>query len=708
MAIYVYVIKPKKMKTEIIKFNTINDIPDSYLLSFCRSNIVEKLSFFIPFAFRILNPSIPFIDNWHIHFISDIIQSEIIRITKRIPKKYDIIINVPPRSLKSIMANVAAPAWGWTVNPYLKWICSSHTKSLSTKHNLDCRRLIESNSYRAMFPEIILSSDENQKTRFSNTMGGYKIATSVDSDSGATGDGADIILIDDPLNPRKAKSANERQNAIDHCTHVLPSRLNDPTIGVIIYIMQRLHEDDPVGYLLKTNPVKYYHVCIPAHYDEEKVKPSKLVKYYLDGLFFPSRFPEFVLRDLEATMTANEYAGQYEQNPSAKEGNIIKKRWFKFIDRVDFDKLLSEQSKLIEKTFTVDTAFTEKKENDASGILGGVLIDDNIYIYTGKKVRLGFPDLLKWLPTYVRNNLYDEFSTVRVEPKANGISLVQQLALITDLNITYTSIPLDSKEIRLNAISRIIEAGRVWVVNSDWTDEFISDIVGFPNRSDKEYVDCLWYIVEYFMLSRFKKRFLFDRMIASTIKMEDYTFYNVISACPLWSKFEYVVIGAYYARNSNDYDVFSVFGTDDKNNMYLINLHREKWENNSNTIRKIIGIYQNFRPNAFCVENDCYEKVYRQITDQGIDFKIKKEKDSNFKHNFNEFLDLMSVWFNEGKLKLPYHPSTHHVIQKIFMEFRSLDSEETKIKELESNKGIARSFWLAFKALGFVSGGLQF
>jgi phage terminase large subunit-like protein len=707
------------MNNTKVKYNSLSNISDGHLLSYCRDNVIKDLRFFVPLAFKMMYPNIPYQHNWHIDYISEIIQNEITRITKREPKVKDIIINVPPRSLKSFIGNVAAPAWSWVVNPYMKWISTSHTRSLSVKHNVDCRRLIENTSYLKMFPEIMLSDDENQKMRFSNIFGGYKITTSVDS--GITGEGADIILVDDPLDPRKAKSDVERQNAIDHITNVLSSRLNDQRIGVMIIIMQRLHENDPVGYLLKRNPDKYTHICIPAHYQKDRVKPLDLGKYYKNGLFFPSRFPEIVLSDIRDKMPINEYEGQYEQDPVAKAGNIIKRDWFHPIKWNDFIRLYNSLPYIVEKTFTCDTAFTDKKENDASCILGGCLINNNLYLFKGKKVRLGFPELIKWIKVFLPANLYDHTSSLRIEPKANGISLVQTLQAEAELNVVSTPTPKDSKEVRLTSISKIIEGGRVFVVepeeplitvptndNENWAEEFISDVCGFPHRTDKEYVDCLYYMIDYYFNDTVKKRFGVQKLFLATINMDKYTFYPVISACPLWDNFEFVVTGVYFAKNVNDFDVFTTFGIDKDSNMFLINFYRQKFQTNTNTIEQLLGIYQNFRPNVVCVEDDYYEKTFKNIRNNGVEIKVKTEKESSFTNSFDDSLDTISIWFEQSKIKLPYYESIQPQIWDIFREFSSLDVAETKIKQLVDNKGITKAFWLSLKACFMVNSGIQF
>lgn len=115
-----------------------------------------------------------------------------------------------------------------------------------------------------------------------------------------------------------------------------------------------------------------------------------------------------------------------------------------------------------------------------------------------------FPDLIRFLPEYVRQNGYTLRSSIRIEPKANGISVIDQIKDVTGLNVTRTPSPNDSKETRLNAASPSVECGRVILVDGAWNEEFIEEVCGFPVKPHDEYVDCLCYAVDYHLTNPFK------------------------------------------------------------------------------------------------------------------------------------------------------------------------------------------------------------
>jgi predicted phage terminase large subunit-like protein len=174
-------------------------------------------------------------------------------------------------------------------------------------------------------------------------------------------------------------------------------------------------------------------------------------------------------------------------------GNIIKKEWFQYIHKNDFERLRRNEPFV----FFADTAYTDKTENDPTGIVATCRIDNNLYITHARKWNLKFPDLIKAITPYVQANGYTQASSIRIEPKANGLSVVDQLKVDTKMNVTKTPTPTDSKETRLNAVSPIVECGRVYLVTGVWNEEFTEEVCGFPAKAHDEYVDLLGYAIDY-------------------------------------------------------------------------------------------------------------------------------------------------------------------------------------------------------------------
>lgn len=438
-------------------------------------------------AYEVINPGDKLEINWHIEEICNKLQDEVQRIGLKQPKTKDLIINVPPRTLKSFITAIAMPAWTWIKYPSTKFIGVSYSATLSIEHSVKCRRLIESAWYQRQFSDsFILTSDQNTKSKFENNKAGMRTATSVGGT--ITGTGADIILIDDPVNPSQASSEAERTTANKFFDETLSTRLNDAKTGLFIVVMQRLHQKDLTGYLLEKEPTKWFHICLPAR-QSIHVRPPRLNLKYKHGLLFPERLSQQVLSDAKSRLGTFGFSGQYEQLPAPDEGGIIKKKWFKIITWEEFLKIKDESKKEPVWNFYVDTAYTSDNSNDPSAFLGCTLINNILFIRNSQTRHFEFPELIKFIPDFVRANGYSIRSRIYVEPKASGKSVVQQLRRATLLNIIEAPAPEKDKMTRVNAITPTLEAGRCMLIQGNWNQPYLDELGLFPNASNDDQVD---------------------------------------------------------------------------------------------------------------------------------------------------------------------------------------------------------------------------
>jgi len=455
----------------------------------CRND----LFYFVQTFWDVIIPEEPFY-NWHIPYLCQELQDLASYVIKREKKPYDVIINIPPGTTKSTITTIMFPAWIWTVDATIRIITNSYSADLSTEHAIKSRDIITSDKYQTLFPNVKLRRDKSGKESYENTKTGARYTTS--TGGAITGKHAHIIINDDPVNPKQALSDALRLTANEHL-QTLSSRKVNKANTPMITIMQRLHEEDPTGYQLKKKGQKIRHICLPAELSEY-VKPLELKTKYKDGLLDPVRLSRDVLEEARVDLGSRAYAGQYDQAPVSPGGNIIKESWFRTITLASFKAIKGRSV----THFFIDTAYDEKKkktDNDPSAIIGACKIDNNMYIHAAQKVYKRFPDLIKFLPDFADANGYTPLSTLRIEPKANGRSVVQQLQDNTALNVTETPTPLDSKEVRLNATSPKVECGRVYLVEGEWNEELITEVCGFPNKPHDEYVDLLGYSIDYFL-----------------------------------------------------------------------------------------------------------------------------------------------------------------------------------------------------------------
>ena len=435
-------------------------------------------------AFKTLHNGQELIPNWHIKLLCDRLQVEAERIVSGGERGKHLLINVPPRTLKSELVNVFFSVYCWILKDSIQFISSSYSASLSIVLSTQSRRLIESDWFIEHFPDIKLSKDENTKSRFTTTNGGLRYSTSTGGT--VTGMGGDVIVIDDPQNPQLARSEVERENANRFFNETLRSRLNNPDKGIFIVIMQRLHENDMTGMLLEKEPHNWEHICLPAELSDN-VKPIELQELYIDGLLFPQRLSKSVLDGFRIGLGSYGYSGQYSQLPSPSEGGIFKGAWFNTIKELPNNLKLDQ----LKWDFYLDTAYTNKQENDATAMLCAAFHNNELYIREVRAVRMEFPELIKEIQNFTIVNGYSNRSRIYVEPKASGKSIVQMLKRSTGLNIMEDKPPTQDKISRASSISAFVESGRVSMLDGRYIDNFLNELKAFPNGSHDDMVDVL-------------------------------------------------------------------------------------------------------------------------------------------------------------------------------------------------------------------------
>lgn len=463
-----------------MKINDINFNKTDLVRSICKDSYFE----FFNIAWEVLEPTTELIPNWHIKYLCDLLQSEVERIAVGKPKDKDIIINIPPRSLKSSITTIFLNAWTWIRYPHLKFITASYNQELANSLSTATRRLIESNWYQEHFGHTFkLTTDQNTKSWFENDKGGMRKAVGVGS--GITGQGCDIKIVDDALNPQMADSDAERLNCLEWYDKTLFSRLNNQNIGIRIIIMQRLHQNDLTGHLLSKRAMYYKHICIPVE-NTEMVSPKELVGNYKDGLFFPKRFPASSLSEYKSNLGTYGYSGQMLQSPSPKEGGIIKQQWWKYYREIP---------NINRKVWSWDTAVKTGSSNDYSvGILFGET-DTGYYILDFMRDKLEYPELKRMVQACNNKNRAD---AILIEDKSSGQQIIQDLQRGTNLPIINFKTDKD-KQARVRICSSVIESGKVFLPeNSDWLVDFLKEFNNFPNAMHDDIVDATTQGLMYF------------------------------------------------------------------------------------------------------------------------------------------------------------------------------------------------------------------
>lgn len=463
---------------------------------------IYKRSFyeFYKVAFCQLHPGTPYDENWHARYLCDILQAEAERVLRKESRVHDIIVNIPPRSSKSMIISVIWPVWCWTLDASLKFLTCSYSDTIATILSRQSKDLIDTPWFKSLYgKKVMLRADLSGASHYATVAGGLRYAFGANGT--VTGTGGDFLICDDIANPLMANSEKERENTINQWNNTISNRINQLEVGGRVIVMQRLNMRDLTGYLLdpkEGRPDSVMHICIPAQYESEKtvIKPIELKKHYDDngGLFWPSRFSEKVLKE-ERRKGSLYYAGQFQQNPVPLEGNIFKRKWFDILEpeSVDRDRDHSPINFIIDSAYTED----ETQTNDPSGILAYFRKVNDVYVINFEEVWMEFPQLIEFIKQYVKQFGYSANSGIYIEPKANGKSIAQHLRSQTDLNVIEIDDAWirDDKLTRATAVSPIAEAGRVKIINGAYVDKYLTYLTSFPRAPHDEAVDCTVYML---------------------------------------------------------------------------------------------------------------------------------------------------------------------------------------------------------------------
>ena len=325
----------------------------SYYQRICKESLAE----FTRCAWKVVEPETPLIWNWHLDAVCDHVQAFL---EKRLDK-HNLIINVPPGSMKSTIISVMSPAWMWLHNPSWRGLFFSGNESIGLRDSMKCRDIIESDWYQQTFkPTWRFEKDQNAKGHYRNNASGFRKAQS--AGSRVTGDRADDIFCDDPLDAAEAFSKPARDSIITWWTQAASNRLNDLRTGGRCIIMQRLHDEDLAGYVLKHEPQDWEKLIIRQEYETTSDKTSlgwSDPRSEEGSLFFPERFPSEVIAIEKRRLGSYGYAGQHQQHPSASEGGLFKRADWNYYKPLDPKDLGITQ--IIQGW---DTAFKTGQEND--------------------------------------------------------------------------------------------------------------------------------------------------------------------------------------------------------------------------------------------------------------------------------------------------------------------------------------------------------
>jgi len=435
-------------------------------------------------CFQELNPQTELAVNWHL----EVIAAKLTAV--REGKIRRLIINLPPRHLKSLMASIAFPAWCLGHDPSAQILSVSYAQDLADKLARDCRSIMISPWYRQIF-RTRLAPHRQAVQEFITTRQGYRLATS--TGGVLTGRGADIIVIDDPLKPEEALSKALRQACNEWFLHTLYSRLNDKRHGVIIIIMQRLHEDDLVGHVLAQEPWEVVSFPAIAEADEmhriETILGPRCFRRRHGEALHPEREPLDTLDRIRRTIGEYNFAGQYQQSPAPLGGGLVKAEWFKRYrdnERPErFDRIVQSW----------DTANKATELSDFSVCTTWGVKGKDLFLLGLFRRRLEYPALKRAV-----SEQQSQFNAgvVLIEDKASGTQLIQELITEGCHGVTRYQ-PTGDKIMRMHAQTAAIENGFVYIPETaPWLAEYLHEMTVFPNGKHDDQVDSTAQFLDWF------------------------------------------------------------------------------------------------------------------------------------------------------------------------------------------------------------------
>jgi predicted phage terminase large subunit-like protein len=452
---------------------TTNTLPYELLLR-------HSLSGFIHRSFLHLNPQTPYLPNWHIDLIAAKLEE------CRIGKIKRLIINLPPRNLKSICASVAFPAWILGHDPSKRIIAASYGQDLADNLALQCRNIMTSAWYRSLFPNTQLARANMPIAEFSTTQHGYRMATSVGGV--LTGRGADFLILDDPMKPNEALSDALRRSVNEWYDHTLFSRLDNKETGCIIIIMQRLHLDDLVGHVLQQEGWEVLNFPAIAEADETHTIKTRYgaqtlvrtVTRRAGEALHPQRESLDTLHMIRETLGEYNFAGQYQQSPVPEGGGYVKTDWFQFYEPHE------RPAKFEQIVQSWDTASKVTELSDFSVCTTWGLKEKKIYLLDVLRKRLNYPELKR---AVVEQHKLHQSSVILIEDKSSGTQLLQELAQDGLYRVKGIK-PTTDKKMRLNTQTGAIENGLVYLpARQSWLAGYLHEMTSFPYGKHDDQVD---------------------------------------------------------------------------------------------------------------------------------------------------------------------------------------------------------------------------
>ena len=386
-----------------------------------------------------------------------------------------LIVNMPPRHTKSEFASTFFPSFIMGKKPKMKIMQTTHTGELAVRFGRKVRNLMDQKEYKDVFPEVKLQADNKSAGRWETNKGGEYFAAGVGG--AVTGRGADLLIIDDPHSEQDAMSPNALESAWEWYTSGPRQRLQPG--GAIVLVMTRWSSIDLTAKLLESQkePLadQWEMIEFPAIFPET------------DNPLWPEFWPKDELLKVKSSIPGIKWNAQWMQNPTAEEGAIIKRDWWKRWKHKSIPPV-----KYIMQSY--DTAFSKNQTADFSAIsTWGVFkpsedSPDCLILLDCQKGRWDFPELKE---IAMREYTYWECDMVLIEAKASGTPLTQELRRIGIPVVNYSPTRGHDKHSRMHSVAPIFESGMVYAPQKTFAEDMIEECASFPFGANDDLCDTM-------------------------------------------------------------------------------------------------------------------------------------------------------------------------------------------------------------------------
>ena len=434
----------------------------------------QNLGAFTERCFNEISPAQSYAHNWHLDALAFHLSEVAAGRIKRL------LITLPPRSLKSISASVAFPAWLLGHDPSRRIVCVSYARDLTVAHANSCRAVMRAPWYKALFPLTRIDPAKDTETEIRTTGHGYRLATTVGGT--LTGRGGSIVIIDDPMKAADAASDLARQKVNVWFDETLLSRLDNKKEDTIILVMQRLHVDDLAGHVL--NQGDWIHLDLPAIAESPArihTGPGRFYDRSIGEALHSAREPISELQKLKLAMGSAAFSAQYQQAPVPPGGHMVQWSWFGVYQ--DFPARCRGE-RIVQSW---DTASKATELSDYSVGITAQIGREAVHILDLVRERLDYPSLKRRIVVEKQRWKADD---LLIEDKGSGTSLIQDLK--RDRCYAIAIRPEADKAVRMSACSARIEAGAVFrPARAPWLDDFRAELLAFPYGAHDDQVDAL-------------------------------------------------------------------------------------------------------------------------------------------------------------------------------------------------------------------------